>query len=384
MYTTFQTGHVFKRGKKRREVWVGCYRESVLDGGQLKRVQRRRVLGLCAEMEKWQAMEALSKILRPANRGEHGLDLSLTFEQFATQWKAQILPNYRHSTGAFYQRTLDHMILPNLKAMKLAEIGTREVQAFLNLFSGYSISVIRHIRATLSVLMSTAMDWEYITRNPVEGVKMPRGKPVKRAPVLMPEQSAQVIGGLSEPYRTMVVIASATAMRESEVLALKWEDFDTVAQTVKVQRGLYKGTLDIPKTEKSVREIPYGDAVKEALEKLAASGRPRGEFLFLTKYGNLFSAHTITKKIFRPLSGTLGIPPFTWRSFRRSAETTMHLQGVPLKVQSQIMGHSSPSMTMLYADPNLAEKRKAVEHLEGNLVAKCCQISNLGASQLPN
>jgi len=63
--------------------------------------------------------------------------------------------------------------------------------------------------------MATAVDWQYLARNPVEGVKLP-----------------PVIANLEEPYRTMAVVASATGMRESEVLALKWEDFDTEAQII--------------------------------------------------------------------------------------------------------------------------------------------------------
>jgi len=44
MRKRFRAGHVFQRGK-RCKVWVGCYRERVLDGGQLKVQQRKVVAG---------------------------------------------------------------------------------------------------------------------------------------------------------------------------------------------------------------------------------------------------------------------------------------------------------------------------------------------------
>src|SRR5437867_6140474 len=129
------------------------------------------------------------------------------------------------------------------------------------------------------------------------------------------------IANLEEPYRTMAVVASATGMRESEVLALKWEDFDTEAQIIRVRRSLYRGKLNAPKNQGSERVIPYGDLVRDALERLAKSERKAPEFLFVTAPGNLFSAQEVTKRVFKPLARSLKIPGFTWRSFRRSAET---------------------------------------------------------------
>ena len=68
MRRRFQVGHVFKRGK-RVKVWVGCYREWVLDGGRPKQVQRRKVLGLGAEMTKGRAEQALRETLLPIKQG---------------------------------------------------------------------------------------------------------------------------------------------------------------------------------------------------------------------------------------------------------------------------------------------------------------------------
>jgi len=379
----FQVGHVFKRGK-RVKVWVGCYREWVLDGGRLKQLQRRRVLGLRAEMTKGKAEQALREMLRPINGGDRAPEQTMTFGQFAAKWETEILQHYRQSTKVFYKSTLDRWVLPHFKEWKLAEIKTPDVQTFLNRFAGYSKSVLKHIRATLSIMMATAMDWQYLPRNPVEGAKLPPGKGVRRASVLTLDQLALVIANLEEPYRTMAVIASVTGMRESEVLALKWEDFDVEAQTVRVRRSLYRGEINDPKTEKSERVIPYSEMVREALERLEKSDRKSPEFLFVTAPGNLFAAQEVTKRVFRPLSQTLKIPAFTWRSFRRSVETALHTGGVPLKVQQQILGHCNPNMTLLYADPDLAERRKATDQLDSLLLPNGAKLQKQLQEAKPN
>lgn len=173
-------------------------------------------------------------------------------------------------------------------------------------------------------------------------------------------------------------------MRESEVLALKWEDFDTEAQIVRVRRSLYRGKLNAPKTERSERLIPYGDMIREALDRLARSKRKAPDFLFVTAYGNFFSAQEVTKRLFKPLAQSLKIPPFTWRSFRRSAETALHIGGAPLKVQQQILGHSNPNMTLLYADPDISERRKAVGELDALLLPTVAKLQEQLQEATPN
>jgi integrase len=266
----------------------------------------------------------------------------MTFGHFAAKWESEILVHYRTSTKKFYERTLKRWILPTFRDCRLTDINTPSVQTFLNTFTGYSKSVLKHVRATFSVLMATAVDWQYLSRNPVDAIKLPAGKSPRRAPVLTPEQLGLVSANLKEPYRTMVVSACTKGMRESEVLGLKWEDFDPVRQIIRVRRSLYQGKISAPKTEESEREIPFGQAVKEALTRLETSDRKAKDFLFVTVPGNLFCPQQVPKMVFRPLAAKLGVAPFTWRSFRRSAETGLHTHGVPLKVQQQILDTAVP------------------------------------------
>ena len=225
MRKRFRAGHVFQRGK-RCKVWVGCYREPVLDGGQLMVLQRKVILGHRSEMTKTAAKKKLLDILGGMSADQHAPEQAMTFGQFAAKWETEILVHYRASTKRFYKETLSRWILPYFKDWRLSDMRTPELQMFINKFASYSKSVLKHIRATLSVLMKTGVDWEYVERNPVPGIKLPPGKPVKRAPVLPVEKLGELIARLPEPYRTMAVLGT-TGMRESEILGLRWDDFDT-------------------------------------------------------------------------------------------------------------------------------------------------------------
>jgi integrase len=312
-------------------------------------------------MSKTQAQRALTDILRPFNEGLHVPACAETFGELWRKWRVEVLINYRESTRGFYERTITRWISPYFERWPLEDITPLACQHFINQFAGYSGSVLRHVRASLSRVLAGAVDWGWLKANPAMRLRLPPGKPVQRAAVLTPAELGQVIRGLAEPYRSMAVIAVQTGIRECEVMALRWPDFDRQCKVLTVQRSVYRGAVGETKTEAGRRAIPYGDAVEDALRRLeAVPGRADG-YLFVAPKGGFYSPQRITRLIFKPLADSLKVPRFTWRSFRRSAATAMHLGGVPLKVQQDILGHASADMSLLYTDPGLEAKRKALE-----------------------
>jgi len=321
-------------------------------------------LGFCSETTKCEAKRKFQEILRPLNEGLHSPAQAMTFADFCARWKKEILENYRLSTRQFYESTLDRWIVPYFKDWPLGDIKTPDVQSFVNRFRDYSESVLKHLRATLSRIFATAVDWEYLSRNPVSGLKLPGGKPVQRARVLSPEEIRLLITHLAEPYRTMVIIMAGTVIRESELLALKWTDFDWLQRVITVRRSLYRGNLGITKSEKGSRDVPFGDRVGEAVLALRNSPHNRGEFLFLTEREKIYDPRVVERLGFAPVMTRLKLQPFTWRSFRRSGATALHVNNVPLKVQQDIMGHANPEMSLLYTEAELTYRRRAIKLLE--------------------
>lgn len=308
MQRRFQAGHLFARGK-RRKVWVARYLEPILKDGKILKLKRARVIGPCGEISKRAARTILQGWLRPFNEGTHLPIESAGFQDFYDKWERDLLPTYRESTRGFYQSTARRWIQPYFKNDRLAEIQPAHVQQFINLFAArYSKSVLKHVRATLNCLFETAVSWRYAKENPARGLKLPGGKAVIRATVLQPAQMGAVVEYLAEPYRTMVVITATTGLRESEVFALRGEDFDFERYTVTIRRRLYRGKIGEPKTSKSAREIPLHPAVVDAARALA---RP-ASYLFLEPDGSGEAALEHKARLaFAEASRALGIPAFT-------------------------------------------------------------------------
>ncbi|MGH9405614.1 MAG: tyrosine-type recombinase/integrase [Terriglobia bacterium] len=287
MRRRFQAGGIRKRGR-RFPVWEGRYYEPVLIAGSLRKVRRAVVFGFCSELTKAEAKRKFQQTLRPVNEGVHSPAQEMRFTGFCVRWKKEILENYRPSTRRFYGGNLDRWIIPYFGDWSLGDIKPAEIQRFANRFRDYSKSVLKHLRATLSRIFATAVDWEYLSRNPVSGLKLPGGKPVGRARVLSPEEIRRLVGHLEEPFRTMVITMAGTVIRESELLALMWTDFEWQRRVISVRRSLYRKQLDATKSEKGSRDIPFGDRVSEAVLSLRDSPHNRGELLFLTERGKIY------------------------------------------------------------------------------------------------
>ena len=243
---SFQKGCLFTRGKKRK-VWVARWREPVLGpNGTIACIQRSTVLGPVSVIpRRREAQTILDEKLKALNRGMYMPETTLTFGEFCSTWEETALPLFRESTSRFYKDVLRRWVLPSFCDKPLREIRPLDVQNFINQFAPmYSGSVLKHLRATMSRVMGTAVEWEYIPKNPALGVKIPRGRAVHRATVLPPGDISRIVGQLREPYKTIVTLIAPTGMRESEVLALSWEDIDFDRAIIHVRRSYYRGKLD--------------------------------------------------------------------------------------------------------------------------------------------
>lgn len=215
--------------------------------------------------------------------------------------------------------------------------------------------------------MDKAVTWQYIKVNPVLGLKLPEGKKVKRVATLVTATILLIIGKLPEPYRTMVVLLAGTVIRECELLALKWEDIDFINQFILVRRSLYRGQIDEDTDEdSSTRNLPAGPVVMHFLAALKASEHNRGEYVFTTSTGTLFTSDSnIRTRVFHPCAETLKIPRFSFRSFRRTSATYIHNSNVPLKVQREIMGHTEEETSLIYTEAEINAQRQTLKDLEG-------------------
>lgn len=369
MQKRFQSGCLFKRGK-RRKVWVARWREPQKQAdGTLSAVQRSEILGTVAELSKGEAQRLMLAKLAPVNSGMVRPGSVTTFKDFAAEWETTVLCSYRESTRKFYKATLDRWLIPYWSEWRLVDIRLMDVRKWLGSYtSTYASSVVKHMRATLSKMLSDAVEMGQLDHNPAKGFRTPRGKAVKRAVALSGEQIGVVVARLQEPLQTAVRLVSILGMRQSELAALRFCDLDFQAKAIAVRQSRYRGYTSETKTEGSTRTLPMPASVEAALAALAKTCASPEGLLFCTLAGKPLNFDDVTRDVFRPLADAAGIPRFTWRSFRRGASTQMHRSGVPVKVAQELLGHSNSQMTLdVYTDTDFRDLRRAVDGLDSEL-----------------
>jgi integrase len=101
-----------------------------------------------------------------------------------------------------------------------------------------------HVRSLMHTIFQCAERWELTAKNPIKLVRVKGGtKRLKTPRVLTPQQFEFLLPLIREPFRTMVLVAGCLGLRVSEIVALRWGDFDFPALTLLVNRSIVHGRM---------------------------------------------------------------------------------------------------------------------------------------------
>lgn len=172
------------------------------------------------------------------------------------------------------------------------------------------------------------------------------------------------------------ITAVYTGLRPAEVLALRWDDVDLEAATLKVRRTLVRVGNELfygACKAGSERTIPLDAVLIESLRrhrKRQAEERFRlGErwvdplLVFTSQVGSALDQHNVANA-FRARLKAAGLRPVRWYDLRHSFGTHLVAAGVDAKTVAQLMGHRDVTLTLKhYTHPDAAAHRAAVARL---------------------
>ena len=159
----------------------------------------------------------------------------------------------------------------------------------------------------------------------------------------------------------LYLLAATTGMRRGELLALRWRDVDLEAEPARLQvrRSLVQYGKMIeekePKTPRSRRTIAIDPVavttlrrqrVAQAEERLRAGGAYEDHGLvFSNELGQHLTPSTVSAA-FRRRVKAAGLPVLTLHGLRHTFATLGLEAGVDTLYVSELLGHSSPAITM--------------------------------------
>lgn len=339
--------------------------------------------------------EARSK-LRAAQRAlEDGLPLTSerqTVESFLVRWLSDVAAtSVRPSTYTRYRQVLlGHVVEARrprpLGKLPLSRLSPQDLTGLYaaKLQEGLSPRTVGHIHRVLHRALRDAVRWGLVARNVCDAVDPPK-VPHQEMKALSPDEARRLLGAAQDdPLEALYILAITTGMRQGELLALKWADFDpatgrlSVCRTVRWITG--RGCVEWePKSTRSRRNIhlaPMAVATlqrhrkRQAAQRLAADYWEDHDLIFCNEVGRHIEATNLLRRSWYPLLERAGLPRVRFHDLRHTAASLMLLQGVNVKVVSEMLGHSSVSLTLdVYSHVLPGLQAEAAARMEALLTA---------------
>ena len=348
------------------DVWIYRWRETTSDGRKKRRgftvgtVEKYRT-----EAHALKAAEGMRLLINDGVAAREPVLFCGVLDRFLIEQKQeQEAEQITHGTLASYRSMISQHILPKWGDMYLQDVRPALVQDWLRTLT-LSPTYKGHIRSLMYRLFDRAMIWELIAvdRNPMDLVEVKGiSKRRKRPRILQVKDAWRILDAMAQPYRTIVLIALCFGLRISEILGLRWTDFDFKRSAVLIQRSAVGKRLNKLKTECSQDEVPLERGFIVELKKWQALClESEGQWLFPSPAtGRPLHADSIRADYLVPTGLQLGLGRIGFHTFRHTYRAWLDETGAPVGVQQKLMRHAHISTTMdQYGNASMEAKRKA-------------------------
>ncbi|MBE6083563.1 MAG: site-specific integrase [Tissierellaceae bacterium] len=316
-------------------------------------------------------------------------------EWFHIWFNEYAINSIKQSTRVTYESYIKNHINPRFGSMKLSAVRSDMIQSFYNeklaggnlrREGGMKPKTIKNIHNMLHKAFEQAVNNDIIIKNPVKNTSLPKIEK-KSIEILTVEQQKKLLKAVvDERLGIGIFLALGTGMRIGEITGLQWKDIDFEKEIINVKytfnrlkdygpnpRNKTELVLGSAKTKGSVRSIPispelmtrieiYQNMVESEKEFFGAEYSDRG-FFICNETGNPIEPRYY-QKYFKELLEKLELPEMGFHSLRHTFATRAIEMNIPIKVVSDILGHSSITITMdLYAHVLENTKRNEIEKI---------------------
>jgi len=259
---SYQRGSLKKVCRKEGETWVLRYRVTSADG---RRVENIATIGLVREFPKdkdaWREVDRLGLGVRindaptPGRASFHFLAehyLKADFGADAVRPKsANTIPIVEHYVRDYLIKRFGERIAEDIKPLEI-----QKWLKSLNEVNGLAWTTIAKIRGLMHRIYKVGILHEHVAKNPVLHVET-RSKSAYRAIIITPAQTVAILKSLPSPlHYTLVLTCAATALRSSEILALRWSDVLWGEGRIRISKRWAKGEDGETKTDVSDGYVP--------------------------------------------------------------------------------------------------------------------------------
>ena len=264
-----------------------------------------------------------------------------------------------------------------LGQMKFEDIETRHLQNFIAELAKkrFAPKTIKNIFIPIKLAFQYAYEEKYIAKNNCTNVKFPKQEQTEYN-TLNKEDFMKIINETKKCEYHIAFRLLTYGLRISEMLGIRWQDFDPETATLSINKQLYfekgkEGTLLDLKTDSSVRVIPISEEMVEALkthkekqDKRKNKSNNKKEYnknnlIVCTKNGKPVR-HGMFRTCFSSMLKKLDLQKIRVHDTRHSFCSIALDGGMTVKQVSNAAGHSNISTTSRYLHSNLDQQREGI------------------------
>ena len=263
----YQRGSLKAVNRKEGATWVLRYRVTASDG---RRVENIMQVGLVRDFPKekdaWREVDKLGLPVRINEAPSPGRTrfsflaehyLKADFGADAVRPKsANTIPIVEHYVRDYLIKRFGENVADDIKPLDI-----QKWLKSLNETNGLAWTTIAKIRGLMHRIYKIGILHEHVAKNPVQHVET-RSKSTYRAIIISPAQTLAILKSLPSPlHYALVLTCAATALRSSEILALRWADVLWGEGRIRVSKRWAKGEDGETKTDASDGYVPLHSAL---------------------------------------------------------------------------------------------------------------------------
>nr|WP_147663926.1 site-specific tyrosine recombinase/integron integrase [Candidatus Prometheoarchaeum syntrophicum]QEE17005.1 putative tyrosine recombinase XerC-like protein [Candidatus Prometheoarchaeum syntrophicum] len=254
---------------------------------------------------------------------------------------------------------------PHLNSIKIFHIR-KVLKIFFD--KKYSKQAIARKIACYKSFFNFCYENELISKNPMKAVKSPKIRPEESLPKFLSQQEVRdILSFLEEnkkiPYTSrirltiIIRLLYASMARVSEISALKVFDVNFDQNLIKV-RGKGNKERYIP------IDLQTAKLLRIQIENQSVINKDKSSYLFLNNRGTQLKPRSIQQDIqnLKFLLGYSNDKKLTPHIFRHTGATHLRQNGMDISELQDILGHSSPNTTKIYAKNDLNRLKKSYIH----------------------
>jgi integrase len=215
------------------------------------------------------------------------------------------------------------------------------------------VSEVTTAKRLLKAIMNTAVEDGVIRRNPCR-IKGASQEKSPARPALTVAQVYALATEVGPRYRALVLVAAFGSLRWGEAVALRRQDFDADAFTVRVERQLVRNigggaVFGPPKSGAGIRSVPLPRVLADDLARqLKSFAGPGEDGLIFTGPAGLPLRHgNFYRRVWRDAVTRAGLEDVHFRDLRHAGNTFTADAGANLRELMARMGHTTTRAAMI-------------------------------------